>query len=125
MLFRATVIDSDGYGIPGVNVVAIDSAQGAVTDVDGMVTISGVVPGEVLEFSHIGFQPFQKVLTEANVYGSLETPIDHEITLSDNTNQIGVAEITAKKSFWKPWMTWLVVVVVLVAIFWYARKTLA
>src|SRR5690606_6681244 len=50
-----TVIDEDGIGIPGVNVIIKEKSRGVVTDFDGKYSVE-VRPGDVLHFSFIGME---------------------------------------------------------------------
>ncbi len=50
-----TVIDQDGIGLPGVNILVVGSSTGTVTDLDGTYNIS-VPEGGTLRFSFIGFE---------------------------------------------------------------------
>jgi TonB-linked SusC/RagA family outer membrane protein len=63
------VIDEDGVGMPGVNVVIKGTTAGTATDVDGNYTIA--VPGaeSILQFSYVGY------LTEEIAVGN-QTAID-------------------------------------------------
>ena len=52
-------VTSSGDGLPliGVNVKVQNTNTGAVSDFDGNFSISNVVPGAVLEFTYLGFEP--------------------------------------------------------------------
>ena len=73
-----TVVDNDGLGLPGVNVLVIGTSSGTVTDLDGTYSISAPEDA-TLRFSYIGFSP-----QEIEVNG--QTVID--ITLGSDANLI-------------------------------------
>ena len=73
-----TVVDGDGLGLPGVNVLVVGTSSGTVTDLDG--TYSITAPEDAtLRFSYIGFSP-QEVVVNG------QTVID--ITLGSDANLI-------------------------------------
>ena len=54
---NGTVTDaSDGYGIPGLNVVEKGTSNGTMTDIDGKYTLT-VSDGATLSFSFLGMEP--------------------------------------------------------------------
>ena len=50
-----TVVDENNVPLIGVNVVVKGELRGATTDFDGKYTIDNISPGDVLQFSYIGF----------------------------------------------------------------------
>ncbi len=56
---RGKVIDSEGQGLPGANIMIEGTSKGVVTDIDGYYVIDAK-KGDVLVFSYIGFDE-QKV----------------------------------------------------------------
>src|SRR5690606_10748710 len=61
-----TVIDENGIGIPGVNVIIKEKSRGVVTDFDGNYTVE-VHSGEVLHFSFIGMETREITFEGSNV----------------------------------------------------------
>src|SRR5690554_2066773 len=52
---EGNVVDENGMPLLGVNVLVKDANRGTTTDFDGNFSLSGVAPGEVLQFSYVGF----------------------------------------------------------------------
>lgn len=46
----------DQMGIPGVAILIKGTLKGTVTDIDGNYTLDGVMPGDTLRFSYIGYE---------------------------------------------------------------------
>jgi hypothetical protein len=57
---------SDGYGLPGVNIVIKGSAIGTVTDAEGYYSLTAPI-GSTLIFSFVGMQAQEVVVTEDNL----------------------------------------------------------
>jgi len=81
------VINEAGTGepIPGVNVTVKGTQIGAATDFDGKYTIKAK-EGDVLVFSYVGFQTFEKKVGSAN---------SMNITMKEDSNVLNTVEITA------------------------------
>ena len=70
-----TVVDaSTSSPMPGVNVVVKGRAIGAITQMNGAYTISGVSPGEILVFTFISYTPQEVTVGTANTYDVSLTP---------------------------------------------------
>lgn len=54
---KGNVTDEDGMPLLGVNVLVKGEARGTVTDFDGNFVLEDVSPGDILQFSYMGFQP--------------------------------------------------------------------
>ncbi|MBN1417020.1 MAG: TonB-dependent receptor [Bacteroidales bacterium] len=52
---KGKVIDADGQGLPGVNVVEKGTANGTVTDIEGAYSIALTTVDAVLVFSYVGY----------------------------------------------------------------------
>ena len=78
------VVDDNGLPLPGVTIVIKGTNQGTVTDMDGNYHISGVAPGDILQFSFVGMQ--MQEITVAD-----QTSID--ITMLSDA--IGLEEVVA------------------------------
>lgn len=66
-VISGNVTDENGEPLVGVSITSTISKRGTITDMDGNYSIS-VVPGDELEFSYIGFQPYrQKTGGNSNV----------------------------------------------------------
>lgn len=48
------VVDQDGYGLPGVNILIKGTTQGTITQVNGEYSLQAS-PGDILVFSYLGF----------------------------------------------------------------------
>ncbi|KOS05178.1 hypothetical protein AM493_03360 [Flavobacterium akiainvivens] len=67
---------ASGDPLPGVSVVVKSSTTATVTDLDGNFSIS-VPVGSILEFSSIGYTPFQKIVTATEtITVSLEASVE-------------------------------------------------
>jgi hypothetical protein len=103
------VSDSLGTPLVGATVVALKSKRTAITDSNGMFTISNEEPGAVLEISFIGFTTQRVTITRANA-GNLsiamrpQTSNLQEITVVSNGYQTFSKERSAG-SFAKPDLT--------------------
>ncbi|MDL2309914.1 SusC/RagA family TonB-linked outer membrane protein, partial [Parabacteroides sp. OttesenSCG-928-B22] len=53
---QGTVVDAEGYELPGVNVVEKGTTNGTTTDVDGKFSLTLTGSNPVLQFSYVGFQ---------------------------------------------------------------------
>lgn len=53
---QGNVTDENDMPLIGVNVLVKDQTRGTVTDFDGNFTIEEVSPGDILQFSYVGFQ---------------------------------------------------------------------
>ncbi len=54
-----TVVDKDGFGIPGVNVMVKGTTNGTSTDIDGKFSLNAVADKAVLQFTAIGMKPVE------------------------------------------------------------------
>jgi TonB-linked SusC/RagA family outer membrane protein len=79
-----TVSDSNGSGLPGVNVLVKGTSSGTATDFDGNYSISAS-QGDVLVFSFIGF-----ATKEATVTGS-----SLNVVLEEDANELDEVVVTA------------------------------
>ena len=69
---RGRVTDSDGFPLPGVNVVIQGTDTGTQTDFDGNFSINAA-PGAILSFSQLGFVTQKKTVKNTNnIYVTLE-----------------------------------------------------
>lgn len=59
--------EEDNMGLPGVTVVIKGTTKGTTTDLDGKYSLEGVVSGNTLIFSFIGFLPQEVVVGDKNV----------------------------------------------------------
>lgn len=73
---KVTVFDSTGP-LPGANVMIKGTTTGAMTDLDGVASVEGVKPDDVLVVSFIGF---------SSVEFTPGTKTSHQITLKEDTN---------------------------------------
>jgi hypothetical protein len=55
-IVTGTVLDENGIGLPGVNVILKGTTTGTITNIEGRYTIGPVKPDDVLVFSYIGYQ---------------------------------------------------------------------
>ena len=53
---KGTVIDSQGYPVPGLTVMETGTANGAVTDADGNYFINLTSPQATVEFDALGYK---------------------------------------------------------------------
>ncbi len=51
-----TVVDKDGLGIPGVNVVVKGTTNGTSTDIDGKFTLNALADKAELQFTAVGMK---------------------------------------------------------------------
>lgn len=80
------VVDEDGGGLPGVNVVVKGTAQGTVTDIDGNYKLSVPADGGTLVFSFIGLQTQEQAIGNKSVI---------DVTLSSDVTQLTEVVVTA------------------------------
>lgn len=70
------VIDDQGADLPGVNVVVKGTNNGTVTDFDGLYTLNGVSPDDVLVFSSVGMISKEVVVGSQSVLNiTLQTDV--------------------------------------------------
>lgn len=79
LTITGTVIDADGFPLPGVNVVIKGSMQGTVTDVNGAYTLQVPDGNSTLVFSFVGF------VTQEILVGSQRTI---NVTLGEDASEI-------------------------------------
>lgn len=60
---QGTVTGEDGMPLLGVNVIVKDQSRGTTTDFDGNYTVENISPGDVLQFSYVGFQTKEITIT--------------------------------------------------------------
>jgi TonB-linked SusC/RagA family outer membrane protein len=63
---NGTVVDQSGLPISGVNISIANTKKGTLTDLNGKYSIM-THSGEVLVFSHVGFETVEKIVDESNV----------------------------------------------------------
>ena len=56
---KGTVKDANGEAIIGASVVVKGTANGTITDFDGMFTISGVSTNDILQVSFVGYKTLE------------------------------------------------------------------
>ncbi len=56
---KGTVVDKEGYPLPGVTIKVEGTSQAAVTDINGEYTIPNVSTGSTLEFTYVGMKTRQ------------------------------------------------------------------
>lgn len=75
-----TVVDKDDEPLIGVNVVVVGTQRGAVTDLDGKYTITGLSAGSYnVQFSYLGYQ--SQLFTGIRVAGNAATTLN--VTLQE------------------------------------------
>ena len=57
------VTDENNMPLLGVNVIVKGESRGTTTDFDGNYTVENISPGDVLQFSYVGFQTQEKTIT--------------------------------------------------------------
>lgn len=62
-----SVVDSEGVPIAGAGVIVQGETRGTLTDNDGVYHISNVMPGSVLEFTMIGFNPEERTIGDKKI----------------------------------------------------------
>lgn len=83
--FTGTVSDATGQGLPGVTVLVKGTNNGTTTDMDGVFQIN-VNPGDVIQFSYIGF------VTQEIIYSnqtSLKVVLAEELTVLNEVVVVG------------------------------------
>ena len=60
---KGNVADENGMPLLGVNVLVKDETRGTVTDFDGNFTLDNVSVGDILQFTYVGFEPREMVIT--------------------------------------------------------------
>ena len=61
---NGNVTDEDNMPLPGVNVLVKDQTRGTVTDFDGNFTLDNLSAGDVIQFSYVGFQTQELIVTD-------------------------------------------------------------
>jgi len=85
-VINGTVTDADKTPLPGANVVVKGSSKGVVTDFDGRFQIEAS-PGQILEFSFLGFETTQITLgNQTNL----------EISLKEDVSVLNEVVVTAQ-----------------------------
>lgn len=57
---KGTVVDKEGFPLPGVTIRVEGTSKGAVTDINGEYAIANVEPGATLSFTYVGMKPLQE-----------------------------------------------------------------
>lgn len=57
---KGTVVDKEGFPLPGVTIRVEGTSKGAVTDINGEYTIADVASGATLSFTYIGMKSHQE-----------------------------------------------------------------
>lgn len=73
---KGKVIDVSGEALIGVNVIAKETRQGTVTDIDGEFNLAVSDPNAIIEFSYVGFKTIEIALNERSYL---------EVTLTEDT----------------------------------------
>jgi TonB-linked SusC/RagA family outer membrane protein len=73
------VTDETGETMPGVSVIIKGTTRGVTTDVDGSYIIINVKTADVLEFSYLGYQPYQVQVGEKRKIDVRLTPKPNEL----------------------------------------------
>ena len=89
-----TVLDETGVPIPGANVLVKNTSKGAVTDFDGLFTITDVVSGSTLVFSYLGYLT-QEIIVNDNQ--QLNVILQSDIAQLDEVIVIGYGTQTKKE----------------------------
>ena len=89
-----TVLDETGVPIPGANVLVKNTSKGAVTDFDGLFTITDVVSGSTLVFSYLGYLT-QEIIVNDNQ--QLNVTLQSDIAQLDEVIVIGYGTQTKKE----------------------------
>ncbi|MEM7105787.1 MAG: TonB-dependent receptor [Bacteroidota bacterium] len=89
------VVDTDGLGLVGVNVVEKGTDNGTVTDYDGKFSLTGVSKASTLEFSYIGYAT-QSVLVGDN--NSFEITMAEDQAVLGEVVVIGYGQTQNKRS---------------------------
>ncbi len=88
---RGRVLDSERQILTGAVIYIEDLKVGAVSDVNGYYTITGVTPGEhTIEISYIGYEAGKRAVS-VNPGETLQ----HEIILSDNSTEVDEVVVTS------------------------------
>ncbi len=83
-----TVVDaSTNSPMPGVNVVVKNTTNGAITGMNGAYTLSGVSPGQILQFTFIGYSAQEVTVGAQNRY---------DISLSTEAVAVGEVVVTGE-----------------------------
>lgn len=86
-----TVIDKNGFPLPGVSIFILGTSNGTITDIDGKYKLPTLAHDNVqLEFSYIGFETIQQKIN----IKSGETYI-LDVTLNEATEQLDEVVVTA------------------------------
>ena len=56
---KGTVVDKEGFPLPGVTIKVEGTSKGAVTDLNGEYTIDNISPSATLEFTYVGMKTRQ------------------------------------------------------------------
>lgn len=86
-----TVIDKDGQPVIGATVSIPGTSQGAITDIDGRFTLTGVQPGTKLTFSYVGMKSATWPAGE-----NMKVRLEEDAKSLDNVVVIGYGSAKAK-----------------------------
>ena len=89
---KGTVIDSQGYPVPGLTVMETGTANGAVTDADGNYFINLTSPQATVEFDALGYK---KVTEKVNGRSTINLTVEEDAIALDAVVAIGYG--TARK----------------------------
>lgn len=94
--FTAIVLDAhEEEPLPGVSVVLQGSAQGAITDAEGRVHLSGIPAGEqALAFTSVGYEPVRQVYT----FPLPDPDQPRVIYLEEADEELEAVEVTATRT---------------------------
>ncbi|MEO7991943.1 MAG: SusC/RagA family TonB-linked outer membrane protein [Chryseolinea sp.] len=76
---KGKVVDETGAGLPGVNVMVVNSTTGSVTDADGKYELSVIDQSAVLSFSFIGYTTMQIPISNRAVIDVTMVPDVHSL----------------------------------------------
>lgn len=88
-----TVVDADGFPVPGVNILEKGTSNGAITDFDGNFKITVTSENPVLVFSFIGYKK-QEIVVSGKT--QLNVTLEADVTGLDEVVVVGYG--TVKKS---------------------------
>lgn len=108
---RGRVVDEDGSGLPGVNIIVKGTSRGTVTDVDGNYQLEIESPNAVLVFTFVGYAPQEVEVGERTIVDITLSPdiatLEEIVVVGYGTqkkvNLTGAVDaVTARDVDWKP-----------------------
>lgn len=94
IIIKGKVLDENGQGIPGANVLVTGTSQGTVTDIEGNFALDGVPPAASLSFSFVGYAT--QIITVGE-QTTITVKLEPDVKSLDEVIVVGYGTTTSKE----------------------------